>query len=34
MWSAVLQGKYRRARESDQAVVERGVDRTIGGAIE
>jgi hypothetical protein len=34
MWSAVLQGKYRRAREADQAVVERCVDRTIRAAIE
>jgi hypothetical protein len=33
MWAAVLQGKYRHARESDQAVVERCVDRTIRGSI-
>jgi hypothetical protein len=33
MWAPVLQGKYRHASESDQAVVERHIDRTMRGSI-
>jgi hypothetical protein len=33
MWAAVLQSKYRHASESDQAVVERCIDRTMHRSI-